>query len=75
MVLLEAQAPRTVAPAQQHPLTLSVVLVAVAVQVPALLLATAAQVATRQVVVVAVAQGTQSTPVLVLMAATDMSVS
>ena len=62
------------APAQRHLLALSVVLVVAAVQVTALLLATAAQVATRQGVVVAVAQGTQSTPVLVVMAATVMSV-
>lgn len=65
---------RTVVLAQQHPLTLSVVLVAVAVQVAALLLATAAQAATQVVVVVAVAQGTQSTPVLAAMVATVMSV-
>jgi hypothetical protein len=60
--------------AQRHLLTSSVVLVVVVVQAAALLLATAAQVVIQQGVVVAVAQGTQSTPVLAATVATAMSV-
>jgi hypothetical protein len=63
-----------VAPAPTHLLISLVVLVGAAVQVALLRLATAAQVAIPVVVVVAVAQGTQSTPVLAAMVATAMSV-
>jgi hypothetical protein len=52
-----------------------VVLVVVAVQTAALLLATAAQVDTQVAVVAVVVLATQSTPVLVATVATAMSVS
>ncbi len=73
--LLETQVAHQTVVLEQQPLpTLLVVLVVAVAQAAELLLATAAQVATRQVVVVAVAQGTQSTPVLAAMVATVMSV-
>jgi hypothetical protein len=66
---------QTVVLARQHPLILSVVLVVAAVQVAALLLATAAQAVIPVVVVAAAVLATQSTPVLAAMVGTAMSVS
>lgn len=73
--LLEIQpGHQTVALALTHLLILSVVLVVVAVQTAALLLATVEQEATQVVVAVVVVLAIQSTPVLVAMVATAMSV-